>query len=400
MEYRYTLEWYDSLISVTLNPERADVAAITKQQTEAILITASGQRDKWLREVKREIYGMNNKAQIEFLVRRCHSDLILLADQAYDNHNRMLQVPDHLRKLSTAIVSDLHELLSFLEDRYLKYLGMEQLVPVVCMQKTKDEMKARLGRLKVRLARRISDKTLIEIVLGTLQQFFSKQDSRRVSFAQAGYMKELILGLEQAADLRTEAKVYQAVNEFLIYMNFNKKAYLNYYTEMVAARINCFGSFSDKIDQLFLAYKEFNQMHIRPDVKLKPKYKGVKHVIGNWFAQEIAYLEKKYQWEVSLLEVRSGHVNPSGPLPKVRLSLNADQIAILIRAFSSQGVLEKGTMHAVFKHLVPYLSSKERVDLSWDSMRKRSYTPEDKDKKAVLAILENAMTAIRKFDGL
>lgn len=400
MEYRYTLEWYDSLISVTLNPERADVAAITKQQTEAILITASGQRDKWLREVKREIYGMNNKAQIEFLVRRCHSDLILLADQAYDNHNRMLQAPDHLRKLSTAIVSDLHELLSFLEDRYLKYLGMEQLVPAAYMQKTKEEMKARLDRVKTRLARRISDKILIDIVLGTLYQFVSKQESRRVSFAEVVYKKELIQRLEQAADLRTETKVYNAVSELLIYMNFNKKAYMNYYTEKVSGRINSFGSLSDKMDQLLLAYKEFNQMHINPGIKLNPKYKGVKHVIGNWFAQEIRYLEKKYQWEVSPLEARQGITNSSKPDTKVRLALNADQIAILIRAFSNQGVLERGTVHAVFRYLVPYLASKERDNLSWDSMRKRSYTPEDKDKKAVLAILENAMAAIRQFDGL
>ncbi len=400
MEYRYTLEWYDLLITVTLNPARTDVLAITKTQTEAILNTASEEKDKWLVELKREVYGLRNKAQIELLIRRYHSDLIVLADQAYENHNLMPATEEHLKVLSKTILCYLDELLSFIERRYLKFLGMEQCVPITYLQMTKDEFKSKLNSLKVRLGRRLSDKTLVEIVFGTLYKFVNKQDTRSITFAEVVYKKELLKGLEEIAGLKTEAKMYTAINELLIYLNFNKKAYLNYYTEKIAGRINAFGSFSDKVNQLLLSYKEFNQMHLKPGVKLNPKYKGVKHVVGNWFAQEINYLEKKYQWEVSPLEMRNTNAKISQPPGKLRLALNADQIAILLRALSHGGVLDRGTMHAVFKNLVPYLSSAEREDLSWDSLRKRSYSPEDKDKKAVLAILENAIVAIKKFDAI
>ena len=103
-----------------------------------------------------------------------------------------------------------------------------------------------------------------------------------------------------------------------------------------------------------------------------------------------------YLQDVSPLETRKLPERNKQADLKIRLSLNSDQIGILLRAFVYVGLLEKGSVQSVFKALIPLLSSSERDDLSWDSVRKRSYAAEDKDKRSVIALLEKAIAALKK----
>jgi len=398
MQHPYSLEWYDLLVCITLNPAKTDVSAISKAQTESILKRADEEKEKIQVQLKREVYALKNHTEIELVVKRYHSDLILMLDQASENSNSIPAHAEDLKVLSRAIAEHLDELISFIEGRYLKFLGLDEWIPNTYLDMTRQELKARLDNLKTKIGRKVSDKKLIDIVFGTLYKFTAQEPGRRVTVREVVYKKELVKGLEEIASLKNENELYSAINELLIYRNFNKKTYLNYYTEKIAGRINSYVSVTDKLDQLLLAYKEFNQMHLKPGVRLNPNYKGIKSVVGNWFAQEIDYLEKKFQWDVSPLEVRRLPDRSKPADLKIRLSLNSDQIGIFLRAFVQVGLLEKGSVQSVFKALVPLLSSSERDDLSWDSVRKRSYAAEDKDKRAVITMMEKTIAAIKNMD--
>ena len=398
MQQQYSLEWYDLLVFITLNPAKTDVLAITKAQTESILKRADEEKGKIQVQLKREVYALKNHVEIELVVKRYHTDLIIMLDQASENNNRIPAHAEDLKVLSRVITEHLDELISFIEGRYLKFLGLDEWIPKAYLEMTRQELKDRLDYLKTKIGRKVSDKKLIDIVFGTLYKFTVEGSGRRVTVREVVYKKELVKGLEEIASLKSEKELYNAIIELLIYRNFNKKAYLNYYTEKIAGRINSYVSVTDKLDQLLLAYKEFNQMHLKPGVRLNPNYKGVKNVVGNWFAQEINYLEKKSQWDVSPLESRKPSERSKQPNMKIRLSLNSDQIGILLRAFVLVGLLEKGSVQSAFKALIPFLSSTERDDLSWDSVRKRSYAAEDKDKKAVISMMEKTIAAIKKID--
>ncbi len=399
MPQPYILEWFDLLVTITLNPLRADVLSITISQSEVILKKAGEEKDKWQLQLKREVYECRSNAEIELLVRRYHSDLILLLDQAYENHNLISAADDSHKILTRTIAGYLEELVTFIEGRYLKFLGLDKWIPASYLHLTREELRSRIERLRLKIGRRLSDKKLLDIVFGSLYKFINEEQFRRVTFREVVYKKELVSDLEEICAHKTEAKLHQALMELLVYRNFNKKAYLNYYTEKIAGRINSLVSLTEKRDQLLLAYKEFNQMHLKPGVKLNPNFKGIKSVIGNWFAQEINYLEMKYQWDVNPLEprrpVKAGIVSQ-----KVRLSLNSDQIAILLRALVDIGLIERGSVHWVFKTIVPFLASAEKENLSWDSVRKRAYAPEDKDKHVVIQVLANAIKTIKNIDRL
>ena len=398
MQQQYSLEWYDLLVFITLNPAKTDVLAITNAQAESILNRAGEEKEKIQAQLKREVFALKNHIEIELVVKRYHSDLIIMLDQASDNTNGIPAHAEDIKVLSKVITEHLDELISFIEGRYLKFLGLDEWIPNTYLQITREELKSKLDHLKAKIGRKVSDKKLIEIIFGTLYKFSVEGVGRRVTVREVVYKKELVKGLEEIASLKSEQELYNAMIELLIYRNFNKKAYLNYYTEKIAGRINSYVSVTDKLDQLLLAYKEFNQMHLKPGVRLNPNYKGVKSVVGNWFAQEINYLEKKSQWDVSPLEVRRLPERSKLTDLKIKLSLNSDQIGILLRAFVYVGLLEKGSVQSVFKALIPLLSSSERDDLSWDSVRKRSYSAEDKDRKAVIVMMEKVIAAIKRSD--
>jgi len=173
---------------------------------------------------------------------------------------------------------------------------------------------------------------------------------------------------------------------------------MNYYTVKIAEEINAVPSPGDKIDRLLFHHKNFNQMHRKPGAKLNPFYGDVKEIVGNWFAQEISYQEKKYQWDVSPLAspVTTLKENKTEPF-KILCFLSVDQIAIILRALDSLRIIQARSMNQVFESIVPYLSTTRKQQISWESMRSKAYNFEENDKKVVIGALESIIAWIREY---
>ena len=83
---------------------------------------------------------------------------------------------------------------------------------------------------------------------------------------------------------------------------------------------------------------------------------------------------------------------------KLTFNLSGDQIGILLRAADDTKLVLARSISAVFKNIVPYLSSTRRKDLSWDSVRSNSQHPEASDKKIVLEVLQKMIDKISGYD--
>lgn len=395
MQKKYTLEWLDFVVTVTLNPARTDLIHMTEKQTNSIIVMAGQEKDKVQAELKAQVYLLKNQAEIELLVRRCHSDLVILLDQICANQVAATQTENHLNLVFKITVDYLKELISFIEYRYDYYLGLDERVPVTYLHLCREEIKKQLEILRTKLFRRISDKTLTSIVFETLQDFIQGEHPT-ATLREVLYQKELIKGLEEISKLKSEPQLYKALNEVLIYRNFNKKKYLNYFTSKIAGKVNSFAAVKDKLDQLLLSYKEFNQMHKKPGVRLNVHYADIKKVIGNWFAHEISYLQTKYQWDVNPLGQYPPAAKPVSPkTAKTIINLTVDQMALLIMALLETGTLISKSASYVFKLVGPHLSSAYQQEISWDSMRRKAYNTEHRDRDTVISVLENIIKYIK-----
>ena len=82
---------------------------------------------------------------------------------------------------------------------------------------------------------------------------------------------------------------------------------------------------------------------------------------------------------------------------KVYSKLSVDQLALILRAAFDQGMIISKSMNNLFRSIVPYLSTTERSQLSFSSMRSKSYNAENKDKSDTIAILQELIKLISSY---
>lgn len=121
---KYLLEWLDLLISVTLNPSKTDLTAVKDNQIEAIISQITSEKDKVQSFLKNQVFGISKESQIELLIKKYHSALIILLDEACANKEQIPKQKTQLRRLYDNIITCLDELLSFIEVRFSSYLSL------------------------------------------------------------------------------------------------------------------------------------------------------------------------------------------------------------------------------------------------------------------------------------
>ena len=397
---RYTLEWLDSLITVSLNPDKTDVATITDEQIKSAISRIAEEKDKQQSLLKSQVFGLMKEKQIELLLKQYHSALIVLLDQALQNHTYAPGKKPALKILTGELITCLGELLSFIEVRFSTYLCLDERVPVTNHAVTQKEIEQRVDRLKTRLPRQVADDRITTIVLDCLYSFINPpKEGYPVTFQAVAYIKELLKGLETLEGSKKKDQIYSSMDELLISLNFNCRDYISYFTQNIDAKINDYESISDKMVGLLFYFKAFNQLYRKSDIALHPGQVNLKDELGNWFMQEISYLEKKLQW--SLIPQKDKTEHQKKPVEKeknkVLCILSTDQMSLIIRAADELRILKARSMNEVFKTIVPFLSTPYKENLSYDSMRSKSYVAEDRDKKIAIETLEKVIEKVREY---
>jgi len=101
------------------------------------------------------------------------------------------------------------------------------------------------------------------------------------------------------------------------------------------------------------------------------------------------------------------YITPAGPetgmhpkaavISKILCKLSADQIGVILKAADDTKLLLASSLSVVFRSIVPFLSTDKIKNLSWDSMRKRTYHIEQIDKDVAIATLEKLILQIREY---
>ncbi|MBT2564679.1 hypothetical protein J7E50_19595 [Pedobacter sp. ISL-68] len=401
MQSAYPFEWIDLIVTVTLNPENTKLSALTNEQIQLVISQVPKEKTKLQSLLKSEIFNTSKEKQIELLVKQYHSALIVLLDQAFDNQKKYTSKKELLRDVYSMIIYALDELLSFVEIRFSAYLSLDERVPITYLTVSKKELKVKSTKLKVTLLKDLDDKRLGEIIICTLLSFSNSiANDYTITFKELLYYKELVKELEMLNEPEP-ADVNTAINELLIYMNFNSRAYLTYYSERIANRINKATDVREKMDLLLLHFKEFKQMHRKTGIVLYPNHANLEIALSNWFTQELLYLEKTLHLNILPLNKKQENLksknNIEGAPLKVLCILSSDQTGLILRAADELRILVAKSMNEVFKTIVPHLSTPYKDDLSYDGMRSKSYVAEDRDKKIAIETLEKIIKKIKDY---
>lgn len=396
MIQNYPLEWLDSLITLTLNPKKMYFQDITKEDAQALSEKATIETLHIQSELKNKVFSLTKESQVKLLVRKYHSALIILLDSVIEHQKNELFKKSELVNITKTLISCLDEILSFIETRFANFLSLEERVPPTYLEVSKVELRMKLDRIRKRLVTEVADVRFTDIVLGNLYNFINTKKDPPTSFRELLYRKELVKELELLGKAKNKTSIYTALHELLIYMNFNSRSYINYFTRRIAEKINLLENKAERVDSLHFHFKEFKQMHCNQNTVLYPHHQNLKISLTNWFNNEIAYLEKTMPLSENSNQERKAE-NAELQFEKVLCDLSSDQVGIILRAADELRILKAKSMSEVFKNIIPYLATARKQILSYNAVRINSYKAEEKDKQIAIEALEKIIQKIKGY---
>lgn len=88
---------------------------------------------------------------------------------------------------------------------------------------------------------------------------------------------------------------------------------------------------------------------------------------------------------------------PLFPSDKVLCKLSTDQTALILRASTELKILISKSMNHLFKTMVPFLSTPNKVNISYNAMRSKAYIFEQRDKEIAIETLERIIKQIKEY---
>lgn len=402
MNCAYPLEWLDVLITFTLNPAKNDVNAINYEQAETICGQLAVEEANLLIVIKKHMFSVIDESTTQLVIERYHSSLIALMDCCLENSSGGCGKKPMLQMVYKSAISTIDSILSHLEAHYYRYLRMDLRVPATYLSVTRRELNKKVSELKAKADFNQNLQSLKAIIFKSLYKFTSSSDLHyEITFRSVLYNKELVRRLGYIDWQSEQDEVFSQLNEVLWYMNFNSKSYINFLIEYIRENVKEAGGIKEQVKRLYFYSKASKQMHQSRVAILNPEYHGLEHVMQKWFESEISYKEEKIKLE--------GIVHESGPKAppakelkikeeqKVLCDLSSDQIGLIIRAADQARILIAKSMTAVFRAIVPHLSSPYKESLSYDGMRSKSYVPEEIDKQKAIEALEKIIKNIKEY---
>lgn len=391
----YPLEWLDSLILEKFNPKKTNFDKLSDTDLASISENVIDETQKIQIQIKNEIFSLRRKRQIRLLVRKYHSTLIFLLDTIVENQkNESFKVPKFSKIIDT-VISSLDELLFFVENRYSYYLNLDEKVPVTYLMVSRKEVLLKLDNLKKRADFMGFDKKIIGIIIETLLNSIQSETACKATYRQILYQRELLKNIDLLVVGIAESDLFSCLDELLISLNFNSAQYIHSILERISAKVKV-QDFGNNVNDLLFYYKEFNQLYSSEKVMFDPCRQNIRYVLDNWFAYEIAYFERK----IKLTSFES-NLKVSDKMSvvddKIECVLSTDQMGLILRATDESRIVKAKSMTQVFKTIIPYLSTPFKKDLSYQSVRSKSYNAEERDKEIAIQTLEKIIRKIRTY---
>lgn len=388
MRKTYPLEWLDNLILEHLNPNRTVISRLSETDLAVISENVVKESGRIQIRIKNEIFSLRKKREIRLLIRKYHSSLIFLLDAVVDNRKTAAFGAAGLAETAELIIGCLDELLSFLENRYSAYLSLDERVPITYLMVSRNELELKLKKLKKRKCKSEQDQIVLGIVIEELSN--AGLCDTRITFRQLGYERMLLKSVLSLEHAENASAVFSAFDRLLISLNFNSAQYVSLLKERLISKLDLAECVEQKFNTLTYYSKELGQIDSNYTITFNPAAQHLKMVLEQWLKYEMLYLEKKME--------RSDALASKGTVEnKLECDLSADQIGIILRAADEARVVKSRSMSLVFQRIVPHLSTAFKRDLSYQSVRSKSYNAEETDKNRAILTLEKMIKKIKSY---
>ncbi|REA60180.1 hypothetical protein DSL64_16030 [Dyadobacter luteus] len=391
----YILQWLDTTVRFSLNP-KGDLTSLSERDLQLITQRARSEVDRQMGFLQEGTLKLFSEKKIKVFINQYHRSLVSLLDSSYLNLSLIGTEDTNRANCCEVVILCLEKLVELVSIRFSGHLLSHQ--PVARNQSTQiqKDFLQKSRELAERFKSELDCASLTTLILAVIQEF-TQQIPSSISYSQILYFQGMISHLERI-ELKVEQQpLHDRLIELLVGLNFNDRRFIGYYTHYAASHVNQTGN--GKMQRLLLLRKRFYQAYLSSDQALNAQLPSLRKIIGNWFKLETAYISKVRTENVSPLDsnVPAISKNPEQPTPKIMCLLSADQIGMILHSLDALRIVQAKSMSAVFENIIPSLSTPQKKDLSWKSMRSKSYVFEENDRKAVTAILHSMIKFIDEY---
>ena len=395
----HPLEWLDSLILQTFDPKNTTSSSISESTLSLTSENIAKESQKIQIQLKNEVFSLRKKRQIRLLIRKYHSTLIFLLDNVIENRkNTIFNAPNLSTSIDT-IISALEELLSFIEIRFATYMSLDERVPITYLIVSRNELHLKLDKLQRKKWQNEIHQNIMESVISVLYQIIQSNRGYKITYRQILYQKELFKSIDDFDESEKSVDIYTSLDELLIRLNFNAQVYITCLINRIVSNLDMQTTLTDRMSKLLFIFKEFRQLYSNESIMFEPSQQNIKSVLHNWFKHEVAYLEREIELNASSrIGVQTKHIEATVASDnKIECILSTDQMGLILRATDESRILKARSMSQIFKTIVPYLSTPFKKDLSYQSVRSKSYNAEERDKEIAIQTLEKIIKKIKSY---
>ncbi|MFP5439087.1 MAG: hypothetical protein ACLGH8_15005 [Bacteroidia bacterium] len=336
------------------------------------------------------VFRLRKHNQLCLLIEKYHTALILLIDE-------VLEISTQNKNLEGCFTI-LNELLLFIEKRFPQYLKPDNELPPNYISLSKKEWPARLQAMEAHFFQAGAG-DLYNFIKNNLLRFVNARRHKHLPLKALLYRKELISEMEHLQQSPKMLRLPASLHELLVYSNYNSRGYLEYYTREISLYAKGKEE-GDIIKHLKRQYEKFLRLYCNTGMALHPGKDSIKVMIINWYEGQLLLLSQgKIKAVMPYGKALKGLITLARVklLPRVICILSANQLGILLRAADQAGIIKAPSLSAVFKAIVPHLSTPRTPELSPDSVRSKSYLFDEKDRDSLIVILEQLIEKIRKL---
>lgn len=395
-KYPYLFEQLDNIITFELNPVFSTTNPINEEKCISLIDNLKKEVLQLQVDFRQQFFKTKNEEAAAVLVAKNYDAVVLIINKAYwHSQHGDCEKANVLPVLKTALVG-LHELLSFFQINFNKYLSPEQLIPVTDLLSVRDLVIEKREPLLQKLKDDGNTEAACSIVIDVLDDFCRKVTrAETIHLREVDYYKMIINDIENYKGQESAISTCPSLHELLLFWNLNSKACIRYFSVGIEAHIAQMPDIEDRLEYMRMQQKKVNVLPQNPGFVYNSDFPSMKSYFTDYIANEISYLENK---KVGFQPNESYAAEKIKAAPfKVLCALSTDQLSLFLRACKDLRLIVSRSVTAVFTAIVPFLSTQGMAELSAKSVRSKAYQGEERDKEILIDALNSMIDLIKQY---
>ncbi len=392
----YKLGYFDKLIE-----ELSEMPANNLTNEEYIAyVTSIKKATKSVQSViVRAVCAFTEVSQTEVYISHHQLAIVIMAD-AIQEHlapSDALQVYNissepTMANLWKTIFVHLEKLLLFLRDKYGDNITKHNNAPVLhCIAKA-EEITGEIERLQQAMNLVGTSPRIIDVALSPLQHYCDR-DPYNTTYQHFEYLQLLITGLYNAISGKLgRVAVNNRIREFLLDMNLNSLAFLDYYTTTIEDKISKIDNMPGKRFFLYETLKSIDSPKPRKQVAYNTQRLHIRELIAGWLEYELNYMQDA--------NGPSGKPIAESIRYKLKTILSVPKLGGLVRVLVDFGLFPLGkdpkAKGELLRFITESVASLRQEDMSFENFRKKFNQLDEATARALIDLFYELISFTKK----